>query len=105
MNRLQLWTLPPHGNPTLQHTFSHDTALPASLSISASQPNDVEPETGGAVLALAVRDGMVFAGGQAGRVAVWDVETLALIRVLVAAEVSDHSLARSSEERLMLTFG
>ncbi|KAF8607063.1 Zn-dependent exopeptidase [Ceratobasidium sp. AG-I] len=83
----KLWTLPPHNNPILQHTFSHDTPLPTSLS--APGPNDVETETGGAVLALAVRDGMVFAGGQAGKVAVWDVESLALVRVLVAAEGVD----------------
>jgi di- and tripeptidase len=36
-----------------------------------------------------VRDGTIFAGGQAGRVAVWDVESLALVRVLVAAENVD----------------
>ncbi|KAG8768281.1 hypothetical protein FRC12_005667, partial [Ceratobasidium sp. 428] len=76
----KLWTLPPHQNPTLQHTFSHDDPL---------QSQDPDVETGGAVLALAVRDGMVFAGGQAGRVAVWDVESLALVRVLVAAEGVD----------------
>ncbi|KAG8692935.1 hypothetical protein FRC08_009440 [Ceratobasidium sp. 394] len=76
----KLWTLPPHQNPALQHTFSHDDPL-------QSQSSDVD--TGGAVLALAVRDGTVFAGGQAGRVAVWDVESLALVRVLVAAEGVD----------------
>lgn len=92
MNYSQLWTLPPHNNPILQHTFSHDTPLPTSNLTPASQENDVETETGGAVLALAVRDGMVFAGGQAGRVAVWDVESLALVRVLVAAEVSFRCL-------------
>ncbi|QRV92322.1 Gly-Xaa carboxypeptidase [Ceratobasidium sp. AG-Ba] len=76
----KLWTLPPHENPTLQHTFSHDDPI---------SPRGSDIETGGAVLALVVRDGTVFAGGQAGRVAVWDVESLALVRVLVAAEGVD----------------
>ncbi|CUA72557.1 putative di-and tripeptidase DUG2 [Rhizoctonia solani] len=80
----KLWELPPHHNPTLQHTFSHDSPVPSDPAAE-----ETDEDIGGAVLALAVRDGTIFAGGQAGRVAVWDVETLTLVRVLVAAEGVD----------------
>ncbi|CAE6432865.1 unnamed protein product [Rhizoctonia solani] len=80
----KLWKLPPDNNPILQHTFSHDSSLPSDPAAE-----ETDEGVGGAVLALAVRDGTIFAGGQAGRVAVWDVETQTLVRVLVAAEDVD----------------
>jgi hypothetical protein len=82
---IQLWELPPDNNPVLQHSFSHD--FPSPTDPSAPAPEEADEDVGGAVLALAVRDGTIFAGGQAGRIAVWDVETATLVRVLVAAEV------------------
>ncbi|EUC63300.1 beta-ala-his dipeptidase [Rhizoctonia solani AG-3 Rhs1AP] len=80
----KLWELPPYRNPVLQHTFSHDSPVPSDPAAE-----ETDEDIGGAVLALVVRDGTIFAGGQAGRVAVWDVETLTLVRVLVAAEGVD----------------
>ncbi|CEL62689.1 putative di-and tripeptidase DUG2 OS=Saccharomyces cerevisiae (strain ATCC 204508 / S288c) GN=DUG2 PE=1 SV=1 [Rhizoctonia solani AG-1 IB] len=83
----KLWELPPDNNPVLQHSFSHD--FPSPTDPSAPAPEEADEDVGGAVLALAVRDGTIFAGGQAGRIAVWDVETATLVRVLVAAEGVD----------------
>ncbi|QRW20092.1 Gly-Xaa carboxypeptidase [Rhizoctonia solani] len=83
----QLWELPPDNNPVLQHTFSRE--VPMALDPTAPSAEETDEDVGGAVLALAVRDGTIFAGGQAGRVAVWDVETVTLVRVLVAAEGVD----------------
>ncbi|KAF8746635.1 Zn-dependent exopeptidase, partial [Rhizoctonia solani] len=84
---MQLWELPPDNNPVLQHTFSRE--VPMALDPTAPSAEETDEDVGGAVLALAVRDGTIFAGGQAGRVAVWDVETATLVRVLVAAEGVD----------------